>query len=199
MRLVQADGSPYPVAGRLLFTDVSVDPGTGQVSLRATFPNPRAALLPGTYVRVRVAHGVKADAVAGLLITAVNFFVGLGVGVVAHGLPVSEALSTYSQLTIGDGLVSQVPALITSMAAALLLSRGGSTESTADLLSQQLAQNWHAPALAAGAMAVLGFVPGMPTLMFLAIAALAGWFAWRNATRPPAAPEEIPLLRIIPR
>ena len=63
VRLVQADGSPYPVAGRLLFTDVSVDPGTGQVSLRATFPNPRAALLPGTYVRVRVAHGVTADAV----------------------------------------------------------------------------------------------------------------------------------------
>ena len=133
---------------------------------------------------------VKGDAIAGLLITAANFFVGLGVGLIAHRMPASEALSTYSQLTIGDGLVTQVPALITSMAAALLLSRGGSTESTADLLSQQLAQNWHAPALAAGAMAVLGFVPGMPTLMFLAIAALAGWFAWRNATRPPAAPEE---------
>lgn len=63
VRLVRPDGSLYPDAGRLLFTDVGVDPGTGQVSLRATFPNPKAALLPGTYVRVRVAQGVKAGAV----------------------------------------------------------------------------------------------------------------------------------------
>jgi membrane fusion protein, multidrug efflux system len=63
VRLVQPDGSLYPDAGRLLFSDVSVDPGTGQVSLRATFPNPKAALLPGTYVRVRVAQGMRADAV----------------------------------------------------------------------------------------------------------------------------------------
>ena len=63
VRLVRADGTLHPDAGRLLFTDVSVDPGTGQVSLRAAFPNPNAALLPGTYVRVRVAHGMKADAV----------------------------------------------------------------------------------------------------------------------------------------
>jgi membrane fusion protein (multidrug efflux system) len=63
VRLVRADGTLHPDAGRLLFTDVSVDPGTGQVSLRAAFPNPRAALLPGTYVRVRVEHGMKADVV----------------------------------------------------------------------------------------------------------------------------------------
>jgi membrane fusion protein (multidrug efflux system) len=63
VRLVQPDGSLHPVGGRLLFTDVSVDPGTGQVSLRATFPNPKAILLPGTYVRVRVAQGLRADAV----------------------------------------------------------------------------------------------------------------------------------------
>lgn len=133
---------------------------------------------------------VKGDAIAGLLITAVNFFVGLGVGLISHGMPLSEALSTYSQLTIGDGLVTQVPALITSMAAALLLSRGGSTESTADLLSQQIAQDWHAPALAAGGMAVLAFVPGMPTLIFLTIAGAAAGFAWRNATHAPAALEQ---------
>lgn len=63
VRLVRPDGSLHADAGRLLFTDVSVDPGTGQVSLRATFPNPKGGLLPGTYVRVRVAHGVNADAV----------------------------------------------------------------------------------------------------------------------------------------
>lgn len=137
---------------------------------------------------------VKGDAIAGLLITAVNFFVGLGVGLLSHGMPMAEALSTYSKLTIGDGLVTQVPALITSMAAALLLSRGGATESTADMLSGQLAQGWHAPALAAGAMAVLSLVPGMPTLVFLVIAAISGLFAWRNATRlaHPAADSALP-------
>ncbi|GBU17683.1 MULTISPECIES: efflux RND transporter periplasmic adaptor subunit [Methylobacterium] len=63
VRLVLADGSLHPDAGRLLFTDVSVDPGTGQVSLRATFPNPKVLLLPGTYVRIRVAQGMLPGAV----------------------------------------------------------------------------------------------------------------------------------------
>ncbi|MEH3143999.1 MAG: efflux RND transporter periplasmic adaptor subunit [Methylobacterium frigidaeris] len=63
VRLVHAGSSPYPDSGKLLFSDVSVDPGTGQVSLRATFPNPKAALLPGTYVRVRVAQGTMPGAV----------------------------------------------------------------------------------------------------------------------------------------
>ena len=63
MHLVLPDGSLHADAGRLLFTDVSVDPGTGQVSLRATFPNPEVALLPGTYIRVRVAQGTLPGAV----------------------------------------------------------------------------------------------------------------------------------------
>lgn len=63
VRLIHADGTVHPDSGKLLFTDVSVDPGTGQVSLRATFPNPKGALLPGTYVRVRVAQGLTATAV----------------------------------------------------------------------------------------------------------------------------------------
>ncbi|WP_112873022.1 flagellar biosynthesis protein FlhA [Paracoccus endophyticus] len=130
---------------------------------------------------------VKGDAVAGLAITAINFFVGLGIGIVSHGLPAGEALATYSQLTIGDGLVSQVPSLITSMAAALLLSRGGASEPTADLISRQFTDGWHAPALVAGGMAVMAMVPGMPTLIFLAIAGVSAGFAWRNATRPPPA------------
>ena len=63
VRLVLADGSAHPDAGKLLFSDVSVDPGTGQVSLRANFPNPKAVLLPGTYVRVRITRGILPDAV----------------------------------------------------------------------------------------------------------------------------------------
>ena len=129
---------------------------------------------------------VKGDAVAGLVITMLNLLVGLGVGVVSHGLPIGEALSTYSQLTIGDGLVSQIPALITSMAAALLLSRGGATETTADLLSHQFAANWRAPALAGAGMVVLSLVPGMPTALFLLVAAALGGFAWRVHAAPAA-------------
>ena len=131
---------------------------------------------------------VKGDAVAGLVIILINLFVGLCVGVLTHGLSVTEALATYAHLTIGDGLVTQIPALVTSMAAALLLSRGGATETTAELMSGQLIRNWRAPAIVAGGMAVLSFVPGMPTLVFLGIAGGLAFLARRTATRP--APEE---------
>ncbi|WP_353143169.1 FHIPEP family type III secretion protein [Paracoccus sp. (in: a-proteobacteria)] len=121
---------------------------------------------------------VKGDAIAGLVITLINLFVGLAAGVVLHGMPLSEAMDTYSKLTIGDGLVSQIPALITSMAAALLLSRGGATETTADLLSQQFLSNWQVPFICAVGMVLIGLVPGMPTLVFFSLAAVLGVSAW---------------------
>lgn len=122
---------------------------------------------------------VKGDAIAGLVITLINLLVGLSVGIIGHGMPVGEAAATFSHLTIGDGLVSQIPSLITSMAAALLLSRGGTTDNTTDLLTGQFLQNWQAPAIVSGAMAVLSVVPGMPTLIFLAFAAGFAAMAWR--------------------
>lgn len=131
---------------------------------------------------------VKGDAIAGLVITMINLFVGLAVGLLVHGMPVDEALSTYSHLTIGDGLVTQIPALITSMAAALLLSRGGATEETSELIIKQFTKNWLAPAIVAWGMIILAFVPGMPTLVFLIFAALGGalsWFAYRRNVMPP--------------
>ena len=131
---------------------------------------------------------VKGDAIAGLMITLINLFVGLAAGVFVHSMPVGEALETYSKLTIGDGLVSQVPSLITSMAAALLLSRGGATETTADLLSQQLTSDWHVPAVGAGGMVLIGLVPGMPTMIFFALAAGLGAAAWFIRNRKQTAP-----------
>ena len=122
---------------------------------------------------------VKGDAVAGIVITLVNLLVGLGIGVVAHGMPVGEAMATYSHLTIGDGLVGQIPAVITSMAAALLLSRGGATETTARLLSSQLIRSWQPAAVVGAAMLLMSFVPGMPRLLFLAIAGALAFSAWR--------------------
>ncbi|AXC51068.1 flagellar type III secretion system protein FlhA [Paracoccus suum] len=134
---------------------------------------------------------VKGDAVAGLVIIIINLVVGLSIGTLSRGMGVGEALQTYAHLTIGDGLVTQVPALVTSMAAALLLSRGGATETTVELLSSELVHNWRAPAIVAGGMAVLAFVPGMPTLVFLTIAAIMAAMAWRTAqnTRAPAPAE----------
>lgn len=136
---------------------------------------------------------VKGDAVAGLVITLVNLFVGLAAGIVVHSMPIGEALSTYSRLTIGDGLVTQIPALITSMAAALLLSRGGATETTADLLAQQLTRNWLVPAVASGGMVVIGLVPGMPVPVFFGIAAALAVTAWR-VRRASLAPKPISIV-----
>ncbi|MTH80028.1 flagellar biosynthesis protein FlhA [Paracoccus aestuariivivens] len=135
---------------------------------------------------------VKGDAIAGLLITVVNLLVGLTAGMVVHRLPVAEAFSTYSQLTIGDGLVSQIPALITSMAAALLLSRGGATETTADLLSRQMLANWQVPTVVGIGMIIVGSIPGMPKAVFLILAIFFGAAGWMLRKRNLAAAQDIP-------
>ena len=110
---------------------------------------------------------VKGDAIAGLLITALNLIVGLATGVFGHGMPLSGAFETYAILTVGDGLVSQIPAVILSIAAALLLSRGGSSGTTDAAVFSQLGQAPPALATVSGLMAVFGLVPGLPFLPFI--------------------------------
>lgn len=139
---------------------------------------------------------VKGDAIAGIIITLINLIIGLTVGVAVHGMPLGEAAATYSHLTIGDGLVSQIPALITSMAAALLLSRGGATDTTADLLSQELTRSWRPAAMVAAAMVVIGLVPGMPRLVFFGLAGLMAVLAVLMARRAAAAEVELPELPV---
>lgn len=136
---------------------------------------------------------VKGDAIAGIVITLINLVIGLTVGIVVHGMSVGDAIATYSHLTIGDGLVSQIPALITSMAAALLLSRGGATDTTAQLMSQEFTRSWQPAAVVAGTMLLLCFVPGMPRLLFLTLAALMGVVALRIARRRAATAEVVDL------
>ena len=135
---------------------------------------------------------VKGDAVAGIVITLINLCIGLVVGITIHGMPLGEAAATYSHLTVGDGLVSQIPALITSMAAALLLSRGGATETTAGLMSTEFVRSWQPAAMVAAAMAVISLVPGMPKPLFLGIAAGMGFMAWRIAQKRRIADEALP-------
>ncbi len=115
---------------------------------------------------------VKGDAIAGLLITLLNLFMGLVFGVAIHGMPLSQAFETYSILTVGDGLVSQIPAVIIAIASALLLARGGTTGATDVALLTQLGRHPTALATVAGLMAVFAIVPGLPFVPFL-LAALA--------------------------
>ena len=124
---------------------------------------------------------VKGDAVAGLLITLLNLVIGLAMGTLVHGMPFGRAFETYAILTVGDGLVSQIPAVIVSIAAALLLARGGATGPTDGAMAAQLGRHPAALATVAALMALFAVVPGFPMLPFLAGAAALGWFAWRRA------------------
>ena len=117
---------------------------------------------------------VKGDAIAGLLITLLNLVVGLAIGVGVHNLSFGQAIETYSVLTVGDGLVSQIPAVIISIAAALLLSKGGVLGPTDRALFDQLGEYPAAIATVAGMMAVFALFPGMPFLPFMTGAILLG-------------------------
>ena len=111
---------------------------------------------------------VKGDAVAGLLITVLNLVVGLAVGVSAHGLSMGEAVESYSMLTVGDGLVSQIPSVIISIAAAMLLSKGGLHESADRALLRQLGAKPQALVTVGAIMGAFGLMPGLPFLPFAA-------------------------------
>ena len=126
---------------------------------------------------------VKGDAVAGLLITGVNVMVGLLVGVTTHGLALAEAFHTYTLLTVGDGLVSQIPALIVSTAAGLLVSKGGVVGKTGAALTQQLGRYPKAFGMVAFLMGALALLPGLPFIPFAAFAGLSGWLAWKTSKK----------------
>jgi flagellar biosynthesis protein FlhA len=121
---------------------------------------------------------VRGDAIAGLMITIINILGGLAIGVLREGVPILEAFHNYTTLTVGDGLVSQIPALLVSTAAGIVVTKGG-LEGTADAaLVRQLGGSPKPLAIAAGSAAVLALLPGLPMLPFLAIAGLAGGSAW---------------------
>jgi flagellar biosynthesis protein FlhA len=120
---------------------------------------------------------VKGDAVAGLLITALNLFVGLIMGIMVHDLPVGEAFETYAILTVGDGLVSQIPAVIISVASALLLARGGATGAADIAILAQLGRHPAALATVAILMGLFAIVPGLPFIPFMAGACVLGFTA----------------------
>ena len=129
---------------------------------------------------------VRGDAIAGLIITTVNIIGGLTIGLLRHGMGFADAANTYTVLTVGDGLVTQIPALLVSTAAGIVVTKAGMEGTTDAALIRQLG-NPKPLALASGAATVLSLMPGLPMLPFLALAGLAGGAAWFSQARRPAA------------
>ena len=142
---------------------------------------------------------VRGDAIAGIVITAVNIIGGLIIGTVQQGLSISQAAQNYTILTVGDGLVSQIPALIISTAAGLVVTNSATSESLGNTLAGELGSHPNAMYLAAGFLGLMALVPGLPFVPFVLLAggtALLGRNAAVRAATPPvdeavheAAPE----------
>ena len=135
---------------------------------------------------------VRGDAIAGLVIVAVNIVGGFAIGVLQGGLSLGESLSTFTSLTIGDGLVGQIPALIVSTAAGIVVSRAAGGERLGRELGEQVVFQPRALAGASGLLAVLALAPGFPFLPFALLGAATGGLAWWSAKRPKPVPPAPP-------
>ncbi|GAA5183962.1 flagellar biosynthesis protein FlhA [Niveibacterium umoris] len=122
---------------------------------------------------------VRGDAVAGILIMVINVFGGLIVGIVQHDLTAAEAGKVYTLLAIGDGLVAQLPALVISVAAGMVVSRVGDEQDVGGQVVSQVFTNPKVMLLTAGILGLLGLIPGMPNFVFLLMAGVFGWGAWK--------------------
>jgi flagellar biosynthesis protein FlhA len=121
---------------------------------------------------------IRGDAIAGILILIINIIGGLAIGTIGHGMAVADAARTYTLLTIGDGLVAQIPALLLSTAVALIVTRMSRSQDMGGELRRQLFGNPKALGVAAGLLGVMGVIPGMPNFVFLLIGALCGATAY---------------------
>jgi flagellar biosynthesis protein FlhA len=150
---------------------------------------------------------VRGDAVAGLVIVAINVIGGVLIGILQHHVPIAQAFSTYTIMTIGDGLVSQIPALVISIAAGFLVSKSGVEGSADQALVTQLAMNPISLGMVSAAAGVLALVPGMPLIPFAAISVGAGALAWQRSQKalepapveiaPVAEPAEEPIAQTL--
>ena len=130
---------------------------------------------------------VRGDAIAGLIITAINVFGGIVIGVTRHGMSFSEAVDVFTKLSVGDGLVTQIPALIIALAAGLLVSKGGTRGSAEKAVFGQLGGHPRALTLAGVVMFVLAFSPGLPFLPFAILGGTMGFIAYAIPRRNAAA------------
>ncbi len=133
---------------------------------------------------------VRGDATAGILILIINIVGGLGIGILSHGLGFSDAARVYTLLTIGDGLVAQIPALLLSTAVAIIVTRMSRAQDLGGELSKQLFRQPRGLAVAGSLLGVMGLIPGMPNLAFLLFGGACGAAAWilrRRARRAAVA------------
>jgi flagellar biosynthesis protein FlhA len=139
---------------------------------------------------------VRGDAVAGILILLINIVGGFAVGVLQHGLSATEAANSYILLAIGDALVAQIPGLLISVAAAMVISRVGKEDEMGQQIVQQLFASPRVFAVAAAILLLLGLIPGMPNLVFLGMGSALGYAAWamhrKQQEPPPAEPAPPP-------
>lgn len=147
---------------------------------------------------------VKGDAIASLIIVAINLVAGLAIGMLQKGMPITEALAVYSVLSIGDGMVSQIPALLISLTAGMITTRIEDGEEGASNVGRdvilQMSREPRAWFMAALGMVVFALIPGMPTLVFLFMSALAGvggWYQYKQKVRE-RQQEEVQLPEIAP-
>jgi flagellar biosynthesis protein FlhA len=130
---------------------------------------------------------VRGDAIAGILILFINIIGGFAIGVLQHGLSVGEAADSYILLAVGDALVAQIPGLLISVAAAMVVSRVGKDEDLGVQVMEQMFLSSKVMGITAGVMFLLGIVPGMPHTVFLTFAAIFGGIAWwrhKEESRP---------------
>ncbi|WP_411834802.1 flagellar biosynthesis protein FlhA [Pseudoxanthomonas mexicana] len=122
---------------------------------------------------------IRGDAIAGILILFINLVGGFAVGMLQHGMPAADAAATYTLLSIGDGLVAQLPALLVSSAVAMLVTRASRAQDMGGAMVSQAFGQHKALAVAASLLGLVGLVPGMPNVAFLTLAAVLGYIAWR--------------------
>ncbi|GAB3093872.1 flagellar biosynthesis protein FlhA [Lysobacter terrae] len=135
---------------------------------------------------------VRGDAIAGILILAINLVGGLLIGMLQHGLGFGAAAQTYTTLAIGDGLVAQLPALLIATATAMLVTRSTGEQEMGSAVSHQLFGHQRAMTVAAALLGLIGVVPGMPNIPFLLLAGVLGFAAWKlrqRSLREAQAPE----------
>ncbi|KWH08494.1 flagellar biosynthesis protein FlhA [Burkholderia territorii] len=128
---------------------------------------------------------VRGDAIAGILILLINVLGGLAIGMVMHGLSFGEAFRLYGLLTIGDGLVAQIPSLLLAAAAAIIVTRVSDSGDFEEQVSSQMLASPNVLYSGAAVMFILAIIPGMPWLPFSAFALVLGYVAWRVGKRPP--------------
>ncbi|ROP66906.1 flagellar biosynthesis protein FlhA [Curtobacterium sp. PhB115] len=136
---------------------------------------------------------VKGDAIAGILIIIINLVGGIAIGMLQNGLSATDALSKYGILTIGDGLVTQIPALLMAVSTGMIVTRSGAESEMGASAATQLSQSRNALMIAGVAAIAMGFIPGMPILPFLLVGAtllFTGWRIGRNAAQAEAAAAE---------